>query len=722
MSLRFNRVAVLSLLSLVAALDVTPVEKVITLLEGMKSDIESEAKAEATTYGKFACFCKDTTTTKAKSITDGQDKIDGLSADIAEDTATKQADETKVLDLKDQSEKLNGDLAESIATFTKEKAEYDSIAADLAKALSSLKSALKSMSDKKAAMGAVKFLQVNSGIRESLDLADAMGLIAAPKQQTIKAFLQQGAAVDPADSGYKYKSSDITDLLTSLQTDFKKTKATLDSEFGKTDASFKALKASLEGKLKTNKDEQASKATKIDILAKSVGEDRGDLVEAQDLMKDDELYLKDLTTQCETRANQWDQRSTMRAGEITAISAALKVLGERVKDADADVNARALIQQPEKKIAATTDPVAKTVKVVEAKVAVVAPTKPVESKKVIVSFLQRADINMHSSQAEQEQLMKDSALVAIRDAGLRLKSPVLMMLAMKAVADPFKKVKELIQGLVERLITEAAGEATKKGFCDTELGKANRQKDFRWTNVKKLTAQVEALLAKRDSLTEEIASLEKQLKALGEAAKESASQRADSKKDNAKTLNTARKGLDAVQEALLILRSFYKEAAKGAALLQASPVDEDTTGPGFSGGYQGKQGSSNAVLDLLETIASDFQRTVRTTESDEKSAAENYVKFDRATKADIAGKTTKRDLDAQDLKTTLLDLDADKTDLQNNMDLVDDAVKTLMDLKPTCVDTGMSYKERVQKREDEVAALKKALCLLDPEKVEPDCK
>jgi len=431
MSLRFNQVAVLSLLSLVAASDVTPVEKVITLLEGMKSDIESEAKAEATTYGKFACFCKDTTTTKAKSITDGQDKIDGLSADIAEDTATKQADETKVLDLKDQSEKLNADLADSIATFTKEKAEYDSIAADLTKALSSLKSALKSMSDKKTAMDAVKasasLLEVNSGIRESLDLADAMGLIAAPKQQTIKAFLQQGAAVDPADSGYKYKSSDITDLLTSLQTDFKKTKATLDSEFGKTDASFKALKASLEGKLKTNKDEQASKATKIDILAKSVGEDRGDLVEAQDLMKDDELYLKDLTSQCETRANQWDQRSTMRAGEITAISAALKVLGERVKDADADVNARALIQQPEKKIEAVTAPVA-----------LAAPTKVVESKKAIVSFLQRAEINMHSSQEEQEQLMKDSALVAIRDAGLRLKSPVLMMLTMKTVADPFK--------------------------------------------------------------------------------------------------------------------------------------------------------------------------------------------------------------------------------------------------------------------------------------------
>lgn len=317
--------------------------------------------------------------------------------------------------------------------------------------------------------------------------------------------------------------------------------------------------------------------------------------------------------------------------------------------------------------------------------------------------------------------MMGNAIAAIRDEGARLKSPVLTALAMRIAADPFKKVKQLIQGLIERLITEAAAEATKKGFCDTEMGKATKDRDFRWTEVKQLTSQIVVLQAKEDLLKEDIAALTKALESLTEAVEKSTTMRKEEKEQNTQTIATATQGLDAVNEALLILRSFYKQASKAAVLLQASPVDEDTAGAGFSGAYQGQQQSSNAVLSLLETIASDFKRTIRTTESEEKHAAEAYVKFQRASKVDIGGKTTKKELNDQDLKTTTSKLAVKKADMQNNVDLVDAAVKTLMDLRPTCVDTGMSYKERVEKREEEVAALKNALCLLDTNKVEELC-
>merc|ERR1719253_1152646 len=141
---------------------------------------------------------------------------------------------------------------------------------------------------------------------------------------------------------------------------------------------------------------------------------------------------------------------------------------------------------------------------------------------------------------------------------------------------------------------------------------------------------------------------------MNSAMEESIKLRKDEKEENAKTISTASEGLEAVKEALLVLRSFYKEAAKAASLIQirASPVDEDTEGAGFSGAYQGQQGSSNAVLSLLETIAADFERTLRTTDSQEDAAAKAFVKSQRTTKADIAGKTTKTELDQQDLKTT----------------------------------------------------------------------
>jgi len=403
-----------------------------------------------------------------------------------------------------------------------------------------------------------------------------------------------------------------------------------------------------------------------------------------------------------------------------------------VKPADS-VNSRALLQQqqPTGKVApAATSKPSKSAEPKEkhsvAKLAAAKPTKKIEAEKIAAtSFLQRAEINSHDlsdQESQQEMLMKQRALATIRDEGRRLGSPVLTVLAMRVAADPFKKVKDLIQGLIERLITEAAGEATKKGFCDTEIGKAENQRTFRWTRVQQLASRIEVLQAAEDSLTEEIAELTKALTNLDKAVKESTTMRKTDKTDNEKTLETANNGLQALNEALLILRSFYKEAGKAAAFVQASPVDEDTAGAGFSGSYTGKQQSSNAVLALLETIASDFERTIRSTEADEKETAEAYVKFQQVSKMDIGGKTTKKELDEQDLKTTKNDLKVKRADMQNNMDLVDDAVKTLMDLKPTCIDTGMSYKERVSKREEEVVALKKALCLLDTNKVEAECK
>jgi hypothetical protein len=65
------------------------------------------------------------------------------------------------------------------------------------------------------------------------------------------------------------------------------------------------------------------------------------LLEAEVTLKDDQLYINDLTDRCELKANEWDQRSQMRADEITALSKALEI----IKGASDKEAARALLVQ-----------------------------------------------------------------------------------------------------------------------------------------------------------------------------------------------------------------------------------------------------------------------------------------------------------------------------------------------------------------------------------------
>jgi len=346
-----------------------------------------------------------------------------------------------------------------------------------------------------------------------------------------------------------------------------------------------------------------------------------------------------------------------------------------------------------------------------------------------VSFLQEGteSVQTRSFLGLTQQARKEQALNILRTEGRRMQSLTLTSLAEKASGNPFKKIKGLIQKLIERLLEESKNEATKKGFCDTELAKARKDRDFRFTEAKDLSADLAGLEAKRDELNAEIKDLTEDIKQEKKALKETTDDREEEKKNNMATLKTAKEGLEGVNEALLILRSFFKHGAKAdqsgyQSFVQASPVDEDTSGPGFSGNYKGDQSSSKAVLDLLETIASDFDRTLRKTEESEHAAHREFVAFSQASESSIAGKTTKKELDEEDLKTTKTSLATKTDDLQTAMDLLDSALKTLEDLKPTCIDTGMSYAERVKKREEEMKALGKALCILDEEGVEADCK
>merc|ERR1719482_2583947 len=290
------------------------------------------------------------------------------------------------------------------------------------------------------------------------------------------------AGLDPSDPAYKYHSKEINDILAKLLKDFKDEKQDGQDKWDKTEEACNKEKDGLNKKMKDNLVAISKAEEKIEKLAKEISKDRGDLVKAQEQLAEDEEYLKDLTQQCEEKAKDFDQRASMRGNEVEALSQALEVLTKKVKDADKEVNRGKFIQ---------TKPLS------------FLQAPPVA--KAVTNFLARGDLSV------SEKAMQESIVSLLRLEGNRLGSAELSMIAMQINApDHFKKVKTMIQSLIERLLDEKKMEAAKKGWCDTEIEKAKLDRDHAQDEAVAMSAELKALEAKKEELEAELKELKKE--------------------------------------------------------------------------------------------------------------------------------------------------------------------------------------------------------------------
>merc|ERR1719472_37211 len=313
---------------------------------------------------------------------------------------------------------------------------------------------------------------------------------------------------------------------------------------------------------------------------------------------------------------------------------------------------------------------------------------------------------------EEDTAKREKLVSLLTSVGKKLNSAVLSTLALKvAKDDPFKKIKGMIQELIEKLLQEEADEANHKGWCDTEISKTLKDRDYRLrditdihSSIEKLNARKEKLNLTKTELTEEIATLEEDLENQTAA-------REEEKEEHLQTIEDAKGGLEAIKEAIDILSHFYGAAAK--ALFQQSP-DDEAPDAGFDDTYQGSQGASTGILGMMEVIQGDFERTIKETTEAEEQAKRDFIEYDRETRMSIAAKKNALEATTAELTEVMDNLSTQGDELRTQQELLDTAVKTWEELLPGCVaDPGMSYEERVARRNQEIQALKDAYCILD---------
>jgi len=296
-----------------------------------------------------------------------------------------------------------------------------------------------------------------------------------------------------------------------------------------------------------------------------------------------------------------------------------------------------------------------------------------------------------------------------------LHNPTLAMVAQQAQKDPFGKVKKIIKDLIVRLMEEAAGEADHKGFCDAELATNKQTRTNKAEAVEELTAEVEKQTAISAKLASEIADLSDEVSDLDAAMAKATTERQAEKAKNAETVEDSKQGQTAVAEALSVLREFYAKSAEATALVQKGPADDAPET--FDSAYTGQGTSSTGVIGMLEVIESDFARLESSTESAEDEAASSYKKFTNDSNEDKALKNTEMDHKTNKRTTTEELLVSTKRSLQQTQTELDAALQYYDKLKPDCVDSGLSYEDRVKRREEELESLQDAYKILAGEEL-----
>merc|ERR550537_340907 len=128
--------------ALVAATEVTPVQKVLELLAGMLEKGKKEKHDEQVQFAAYKQFCDDTSVEKKRAIEEANERIDVLKADIQKYTADAAQLTKEIAELDEDISIWNGDIKAATNVRDIEKADYDATHKDYSESVDALQRAI----------------------------------------------------------------------------------------------------------------------------------------------------------------------------------------------------------------------------------------------------------------------------------------------------------------------------------------------------------------------------------------------------------------------------------------------------------------------------------------------------------------------------------------------------------------------------------------------------
>mmetsp|Transcript_62033 Transcript_62033/g.200009 ORF Transcript_62033/g.200009 Transcript_62033/m.200009 type:complete len:671 (-) Transcript_62033:53-2065(-) len=649
------------------------------MMGDLTAKITKEGEDEAKAYHEFVNWCDDMAKNGNFEVDSAKKQKEKLEAKIDELTSAIKVAETKIDELGASLAEATADLKAATEVRTKETKDFLAKEAELEDVIDSINRAA-GILEREMSKNPASFAQVDGS--KTGDLLQALGAIvdaagfSAVDKQKLTALIQsrQESGADdeqpgaPAAAAYKSHGSGILDVLEDLK---EKTETELgDLRKAETNSkrNFEVLKQSLEDQIsadtKDMDDEKTSKAAATEGKATAEGE----LDKTTKDLTASEQALKTGNKDCMQTAADHDASVKARTEELKTIAQATKVLQETSGGAEDQT----------------------------------------------YSFLQlgaglktRADLASSEVVVLVKNLAKQHHSAALAQLASRISA--VLRFGTTGGADPFVKVRDMIESLITSLEKEAEGEEKEKAYCESEMTKTKAKKTDLEDDISRLTSRIDRDTAKSAELKEQVTELQAELAALAKEQSEMDSIRQETHADFEKAKKDLELGLSGVRKALEVLRDYYASDDAAASMIQGQAEQPAVKFHSKSGGAGG------SIIGILEVVESDFATGLSKEEMQEADAQSEY---DKLTQENTILKTEK-DADVKYKSEEIKSLAKNIAELSSDRDTTNEELSAVLDyydkLKERCIAKPETYEERKKRRDAEIQGLKQALQILEDE-------
>jgi len=655
----------------------TPLSKVVQLLDEMIAKADADMKAESVRFSAFDQWCGDQTRIKNDEISTATEHIAMLAAKIEKAEGNIRRLTDRIEELQEDVGRWQKDTKSATEVRNREKTDYDATSADYGESLDALDGALATLKKRAHNIPQAELAQV------LLQVNNKVHSMPEPSRRALSSFIQMSQpSVEempseyltrdaPEAYSYEFQSGGVVDILEKLKDEFSTKKYELDHEEINAQHAFEDIAQMLNDNIENANHEIQKKTERRAQVQEDKATMEAEKAATEAERAEDQKYLDEMTALCGQKTEDYNSRHKLRQGELTALREATDILrGNAVTTGDAHLPQAVLAQGA-------------------------------------------AFVQLGNGQSEQVRHVLQTRVAAfLADRAKVCNSRLLEMASQGVGSNPFVKVKKMIKDMISKLTQEATAEIEHKGWCDTELTTNKQTRDQKTEAVDQLTAEKEDQTSTIAQLTQEVEELTSEVKELEAARAEAEEQRANAKAANEQTIADAKAAQVAVEQATAVLKDFYAKSAEATAFSQEAQTPGEDAPETFTKPYKGLLTEHGGIVDFMEVILSDFVRLESETATSEQAEADEHKRFMFETEKDIAVKNNSIGHKTEKRKDTQTALAATEEELQLTQNQLDKAIAYYEKLKPTCVDSGITYEERVKRREEEIQSLQEALKIL----------